>query len=134
MKIFNCLGAALGLLAGMPAAHAVNANNEFDCLIEPAQVVEIRSPVVGILQQVHARRGQLIRKGDVLVTIESSVEQSAADTARFRSEATGPLLLAENKLRAASAKAKRYQQLFEEEFVSAQARDDAVNEKNLAES
>ncbi len=103
-------------------------------MIEPAQIIEVRSPVVGILQQVHARRGELIRKGDLLVTIESSVEQSAADTARFRSEAQGALLLSQNKLRAAREKAKRHQQLYEEEFVSAQARDDAAAEQKLAES
>lgn len=68
-------------LVDMPAQAA---SKEFDCMIEPAQTVELRSPVVGILQQAHARRGQLVRKGDVLVTIESSVERSAADTARFR--------------------------------------------------
>jgi len=37
------------------------APGEFDCMIEPAQTVEMRSPVLGILQQVHAGRGQLFR-------------------------------------------------------------------------
>jgi RND family efflux transporter MFP subunit len=123
---------AVGLLAGLQAARA--AGPGFDCLIEPAQIVEIRSPVVGILQEVHARRGALIRKGDVLVTIESSVEQGAADTARFRAEALGALSLAQNKLAAAREKARRHQELYEEEFVSAQARDDAVAEAKLAAS
>ncbi len=123
---------AVGLLVGLQAAWA--AGPEFDCLIEPAQIVEIRSPVVGILQEVHARRGALIRKGDVLVTIESSVEQGAADTARFRAEALGALSLAQNKLAAAREKARRHQELYEEEFVSAQARDDAAAEAKLAES
>jgi multidrug efflux pump subunit AcrA (membrane-fusion protein) len=83
------LCAPRALLAGLPVAHAAASSNEFDCMIEPAQIIEIRSPVVGILQQVHARRGELIRKGDVLVTIESSVEQSATDTALFRPQAQG---------------------------------------------
>ncbi len=107
---------------------------EFDCMIEPAQVVELRSPVVGILERVHARRGQTVRKGEVLVTIESSVEQSATDTARFRATAQGGLLLAANKRDAANAKAARMQELYEEEFVSAQARDDAAAELKLAQA
>lgn len=107
---------------------------EFDCMIEPAQVVEVRSPVVGLLENVHAHRGEFIRKGDVLVTIESSVEQSAADAARFRSEAQGGLLLSRNKVAAAREKARRMEQLFEEEFVSGQARDDAAAELKLAEA
>ena len=118
-------------LAGMPAQAAPN---EFDCMIEPAQTVELRSPVVGILQQVHARRGQLVRKGDVLVTIESSVERSAADTARFRAQAQGALLTARHKVAATREKARRMDELLQEEFVSAQARDDAYAEMRLAES
>jgi RND family efflux transporter MFP subunit len=108
--------------------------NEFDCMIQPAQVIEIRSPVVGLLQQVHARRGTTIRKGDVLVTIESSVEKSAADTARFRAQAQGNLLQARNKLASSGEKARRFHELYAEEFVSAQARDDAQAELRLAES
>jgi multidrug resistance efflux pump len=68
------------------------------------------------------------------VTIESSVEQSAADTARFRSEAQGGLLVARNKVAATRDKARRMEQLYEEEFVSGQARDDAATELKLAEA
>ena len=132
MNSFFRIALAASLLASRQATPATGL--EFDCLIEPAQIIEIRSPVVGILQDVHARRGALIHKGDVLVTIESSVEQSAADTARFRSEALGALTQAQNKLSAAREKARRYQELYEEEFVSAQARDDAAAEAKLAES
>jgi RND family efflux transporter MFP subunit len=123
----------LALLVALGVAGAARAA-EFDCLIEPAQVVEVRSPVVGILQQVHARRGEFIAKGDVLVTIESSVEKSAADAARFRSEAQGALLLARSKVAAGRDKARRMNELLAEEFVSQQARDDAVAELKLAEA
>lgn len=72
---------------------------DFDCMIEPAKVVELRSPVVGILQEVHVRRGDKIRQGQLLVSIESSVERSEVDTARFRSDAQGALQLARSKLK-----------------------------------
>ncbi len=117
-----------------PAAAVHAANHEFDCMIEPAQIVEIRSPAAGLLQQVHARRGEAIRKGQLLVTVESSVERSAADAARFRAEAQGALSTARNKVDASRAKARRMTELHEEEFVSAQARDDAAAELKLAES
>jgi RND family efflux transporter MFP subunit len=128
--IFRALRAAA--LASLPAA--VLAATEFDCMIEPAQVVEVRSPVTGILQQVHAKRGAPIRKGEVLVTIESSVERSAADAARLRAEAQGALQQARARLSAAREKARRQSELYKEEFVSAQARDDAVAEMQLAQS
>lgn len=107
---------------------------EFDCMIEPAQVVEIRSPVVGLLEKVHVRRGQLVRQGDLLVTIESSVEASAAATANYKSQATGSLAQAQAKVAATQAKAKRLQELYLEEFVSAQAKDDAAAEYKIAQT
>ena len=118
-------------LAG-PAQAA--APPEFDCLIEPAQVVDVRSPVVGLLQHVHARRGQSIQKGQVLVTIESSVEQSAAATASFRAGAEGALQQARHKVDATREKARRMAELYLEEFVSAQAADDAAADARQAEA
>ena len=82
----------------------------------------------------HARRGDNIRQGQLLVTIESSVERSAAETARFRADTQGALQLSRNKLAASREKARRMAELFDEEFVSAQARDDAAAEAKLAEA
>lgn len=128
-------GAGLGVVAmGFQTMAQATAPAEFDCMIEPAQVVELRSPATGILQQVHARRGQLVRKGEILASIESSVERSAADVAGFRSQAQGALLTARHKVGAAREKARRMEELQKEEFVSAQARDDALAELRLAES
>jgi RND family efflux transporter MFP subunit len=124
----------LTLTAPMAASVHAATSNAFDCMIEPNQIVEIRSPAAGLLQQVHARRGEIIRKGQVLVTVESSVEQSATEVARFRAEAQGPLLTARNKSAALREKSRRMNELHEEEFVSAQARDDAAAELKLAES
>lgn len=119
-------------VAAAASAAAAAPANEFDCLIEPAQMVELRSPVVGIVQQVHARRGDSVRQGQLLVTIESSVERSAADTARFRADTQGALQLARSKAAASREKSRRMAELFEEEFVSAQAKDDAATEARLA--
>ena len=124
--------ALLALFAALAGPALAAAPTEFDCLIEPAQVVEVRSPVVGLLQQVHARRGQSIQKGQVLVTIESSVEQSAAATARFRAGAEGALQQARHKVDATTEKSRRMAELYLEEFVSAQARDDAAAEAKQA--
>jgi RND family efflux transporter MFP subunit len=124
---------AMLAMGGAAPALALGAG-EFDCLIEPAQVVELRSPVVGLLEQVHARRGALIRQGQVLVTIDSRVEQSASDTAQARAAAEGTLELARHRVGATREKARRMAELLAEEFVSAQARDDAAAEARQAEA
>jgi len=35
---------------------------EFDCLIEPAQMVELGSPVTGRIDRVDVKRGDLVKK------------------------------------------------------------------------
>lgn len=124
---------ALALVAGA-RVQAATAGTGYDCMIEPAQVVEVRSPVVGLLQQVPVRRGQTIHKGDVLVVIESSVEKSQADTASFRAQAQGAVMQARSKTAAAREKSRRMDELVKEEFVSAQARDDAAAELAQAQA
>jgi RND family efflux transporter MFP subunit len=107
---------------------------EFECMIEPNQEIEIRSPIAGILSKVAVHRGSQIRTGQALAVLESSVEQSAAEGARFKSEAQGTIISAQSKLVGATAKAKRFDQLYQEKFVSAQARDDAENDRRQAEA
>jgi len=124
---------ALALVAGA-RAQAATAGSGYDCMIEPAQVVEVRSPVVGLLQQVPVRRGQTIHKGEVLVVIESSVEKSQAETASFRAQAQGAVMEARSKTAAAREKSRRMDELVKEEFVSAQARDDAAAELAQAQA
>jgi RND family efflux transporter MFP subunit len=118
--------------AQMPPSN--EPRSSFDCMIEAVQTVEIRSPAAGLIQRVHTRRGDTVKEGQLLVTIESSVERSASEAARFRAEAQGALAVARNKLAAAKDKAKRLESLFAEEFVSAQARDDAVAEMKASEA
>lgn len=107
---------------------------EHDCMIEPVQIVELRSPVAGLLQEVHTRRGATVRRGQLLVSIESSVEKSAADSAAFRAQAQGALQTARHKVAAGREKSRRMSELAQEEIVSAQARDDAAAELRLAEA
>lgn len=122
------------LLASLVLLSLPASAQEYDCMIEPAQTVEIRSPVVGILERVHARRGDAIRQGQVLVSIESSVEASAAESARARADAQGQAEMSRAKVAALREKARRLQDLLTEEFVSAQAVEDAQAELKLAEA
>ena len=128
------IAVALASTGANAAPASAAANGGYDCMIESAQVVEVRSPVVGLLQQVPVHRGQAIHKGDVLVVIESSVEKSQAETASFRAQAQGAVMQARSKTDAAREKSRRMDELLLEEFVSAQARDDAAAELGQAEA
>jgi len=106
----------------------------FDCLIEPSQVVEVRSAADGIIAAVHARRGDTVRKGQPLVELQSSAERATVDAARFRAAMDGQIAAARNRLEYADLKLKRLTEMQKENFASAQARDEADAERRLAES
>ena len=121
--------AALAALAAPPACAA-----SFECLIQPNQVVEMRSPVAGLISDVHVQRGDLVKAGQVLVELESSVERSAVLMAKYRTEMDGRITAAKERLGYASTKLGRAKELQKQNFVSAQAHDDAQAEMRVAEA
>ena len=123
--------AALLLLA---TSHGVVQANPYDCQIEANQIVEIRSSVEGLIDKVLVKRGDQVRAGQVLAQLESSAEISAVELARYRSEAGGRIASATNRLDYATKKLERSQELQAQNFVTAQARDEAEAERKITES
>lgn len=101
-------------------------------MIEARQAVEIRSPVEAIIDQVHVRRGDTVRKGQLLVTLASGPERAALALAQSRAKMQGELKSAEARLDIAQKKAARADELFKQQFISANARDEAQAELQLA--
>jgi RND family efflux transporter MFP subunit len=116
------------LLAASPHAAA------FDCLLEPRQMVELRSPVEGLIDKVHVERGGAVRKGQVLVELNTTVERATLALASHRAEMSGRLESARNRVVFSKAKMARAAQLVNDSFISTQARDEAQTELRLAES
>jgi RND family efflux transporter MFP subunit len=113
---------------------ALGSAAEFECLIEAAQVVEIRSSVDGVIAAVHVQRGDVVRKGQMLVELSSAAERLAVESARYRSVMDGQVSAARNRLDYATRKLARASDLQQQNYVSAQARDEADAERRLAES
>ena len=101
---------------------------EFDCLIEARQQVDIRSPVEAVIESVQVQRGDLVKKGQVIATLESGPERAALELARSRATMQGELKAAEARMDLAQKKMVRAEELFKQNFVSVNARDEAVAE------
>ena len=110
------------------------AAQEFDCIIEARQMVDIRSPVEGLIERVHVERGEGVKKGQVLVTLESGPERAAVAVSRQRAESIGAVKSAEAKLDLAVKKEKRAEELARQNFISTNAVEEARTERQLAES
>lgn len=114
-------------------AHAA-APGEYDCLIEASQVVEIRSPVSGLIERINVERGGLVKKGTVVASLESSIERAAADLARYKSTMDGTLKSSESRLAHANKKLRRKVDLADKNYTSVQDRDDAEAEQLIAQA
>lgn len=66
------LAAVMVVLAGRAAAA-----ESFDCVIDPSQKVKIASPVPGLLADVLVRRGDFVKKGDVIARLDSGIEEAS---------------------------------------------------------
>ena len=105
---------------------------EFDCLIEARQAIEIRSPVEAVIDRVYVKRGDTVRKGQLLVTLASGPERAALELARSRATMQGETKAAEARLDIAQKKAARAEELFKQSFISENALDEARAEQQLA--
>ena len=125
------------IISGLLAAFLLNnahAAATYECLIEPTQTVDISSPVIGLLEKVNVRRGDKVRKGEIIATLESTAETASASLARYKSEMTAPTITAENKVDFSKRKYQRRQEMFAQNYMSAQDRDEAESEMKLAEA
>jgi len=133
MTTIRCAFALAWTCWAASPSHAAPAKG-FDCLIEPKQVVELRSPVEGLIDRISVDRGDFIKKGQVLVELESTAERSSVAASKHRAEMVGRVASSRNRVEFATKKLERSQQLLKESFVSTQTRDEAETEHRLAES
>ncbi|HEY9106256.1 MAG TPA: efflux RND transporter periplasmic adaptor subunit [Roseateles sp.] len=121
-------------LAALLLATAAHAETAYDGLIEPSQMLEIRSPVSGLIAQVNAQRGGLVKKGAVIVSLDTSVERSATELARYRASVDGAIRSGESRLQHADSKLKRRSELAEKRYGTAQELEDAQAEQRIAQA
>jgi RND family efflux transporter MFP subunit len=91
-----------------------------DCLIEPSMVVNVGSPVDGVLEEVSVDRGAFVNKGQAVAKLRSGVEAATVELSRARVEFD-------------KRKVERNETLFEKHLISAQERDEMVTEARLHE-
>ncbi len=131
------VGAAIGRLSVtliLAAAAGYAAGAEFDCIIEPKQVIELRSPLEGLIDRVNVDRGDFVKKGQEVAVLDTSVEQIQAAIAKQRSQMEGAVTAGKARVQFSASKAQRIEELHRDKFMSAQARDEAATEKALAEA
>jgi membrane fusion protein, multidrug efflux system len=105
-----------------PAAAPVATSNggALECLVEPHMVVNVGSPVDGVLEQVLVNRGDPVRKGQVVAQLQAGVEAAAVKLSQARVEF-------------GRRRVERSDTMFQRQMISAQERDELVTEVRLRE-
>jgi len=62
------------------------ALRDYECLVEAHVDISVSSSVSGVVERVRVERGEVVRKGQVLVELVSGIETAAYDLARARAE------------------------------------------------
>ncbi|MDE3226094.1 MAG: efflux RND transporter periplasmic adaptor subunit [Nitrospirota bacterium] len=107
---------------------------EVACLLQPSTVVALSSPAEGILETVSVERGALVQEGQVLATLESSLERAAVAVAKAKAEAESALQGTQAKLEFSTRKLIRAEDLSQKQTLSQHELDEAKTERVLAEA
>jgi RND family efflux transporter MFP subunit len=109
------------------------ANEEFDCVIDPRQIVKLASPVVGVIARLDVDRGDLVKKGQILGKLEAGVEE--ANLALARARATNDTVIKSNRARFEflSRKENRAQQLSAKNVTALATVEEASADAKVAE-
>jgi RND family efflux transporter MFP subunit len=105
---------------------------DYDCMMEPHRVVDVRSTINGRIETINVERSDFVTQGQPLVIFESQVEQASVDLARARVEMEAELKSSNVSHKFARRKLGRFDGLSEEGVVAEQTKDEVETEAALA--
>ncbi|KPJ78421.1 MAG: hypothetical protein AMJ54_03480 [Deltaproteobacteria bacterium SG8_13] len=128
---FNVLFLALAvtLIAEIGSAEPI----VLDGLIEPSLEVKVGSSVPGILLSVDAERGDTVKKGQVVATLQSGVEKATLELSRYRAKMTATVQLKRERLEFARRQKKRFGELYDKEALPLSQLDEVETNMAMAE-
>lgn len=119
-KLFAAPVAGALILSGPGEAAADTAPLAFDCVIEPALIVEIAVPSGGLIEEISVSRGDLVEKGQVLARLDAGIEQTTVDLIREQADSAAEVEAQRARLNLAKSRADRTRSLVERN-IAAQA-------------
>ncbi|MEZ5658236.1 MAG: efflux RND transporter periplasmic adaptor subunit [Burkholderiaceae bacterium] len=125
--------AASLIMASLFASPAVSSA-PLDCLIQPNQVIEVGSPVPGVIHEILVDRGDEVKMDQRLARLQDDVERAALRLADARARTSAEVVAAEKSQEFAARELKRANDLAGDSFVSRNYVDKASTEASIAES
>ena len=132
-KITTALSLILVLWTGLTAARAQAEPLILEGLIEPSLVVNIGSSTPGILETVEVDRGDLVKKNQVVASLQAGVEKANLVLARYRTELTANIELRRQRLEYATREKERFEELYKKKALPLSQMDEVKTGMTLAQ-
>ncbi len=114
------------------SAGLVEAKSELPCLVVPQVTLTIGTPVVGVLSSVAVTQGDVVKEGDVLATLESSLEQAEVALAKAKAEMEAAEKSTQMKAEFSLRKSARAKDLGKTSAMAQHEVDEAETEERLS--
>ena len=111
------LGFSVSALAADPPS--------LDCLLEPYVVVEVSSAVEGVIETIHVDRNDVVKRGQLLVELDSEVEKTQVNLAKTRAAMRTNIELRATELAFHQRNLDRLRELYASDTISLHVKDQA---------
>jgi RND family efflux transporter MFP subunit len=124
----------LAMLAGVAVqtAQAEEVLSNLDCLIYPNMTVELSSPVAGVIESITVDRSDTVKKGQVLASLISDVEQEKYKMALAKAKHKGGLESSKVNLELNKKEYARAEALYEDRAIPLAEKEQAEANLQLA--
>jgi membrane fusion protein, heavy metal efflux system len=123
----------LAVLSPLSGGAGAQSLQPLGCLIEPHRVVELGSPVIGVIESIGVERGDRVRKGQVIAVLRADVERAAVGVAATKAQVAAEVQAAQANYDLARRKYERAKDLMDRSFISSQALEQASADADVAE-
>jgi RND family efflux transporter MFP subunit len=133
MTVGSLKGMSVALLALVVFARPVVAEPlpPMDCVIEPNQVVDLSSAVIGVVKEILVDRGDMVEAGQIVVQLDSGVELAALDYAKARAAANAQLQAEQVSSDFATRRKERLESLYKQQALATDQMDEIATDARL---
>jgi RND family efflux transporter MFP subunit len=133
MKSWASVVNFLALTVAASTSHAGAINSTLPCLIHPQTTVVVGSPATGVLETVKVSSGDLVKAGDVVAMLESSLEQAEVAVAQGKADMESAVQKSELQAAFSHRKVTRAKDLNRTSAIAQHELDEAETEERVAE-
>jgi RND family efflux transporter MFP subunit len=134
-KMSRVAGAVM-LFMSLAAIHPSQAQDltGLDCMIEPHSVANVSTREEGVLEKILVRRGDIVKKGQVVARLESRLEKITLELATARANMQGEIESRRATLEYMQRQRDRINDLYKNNSISFNEKDKADTDVRIAET